>query len=108
MSLKLSNHLFTGPFDVLSHVVRKNHRLQLFAIVLKSGEPWAPSFDVIETGVANNSPLSDPEDVQRKAWSESCGGENCLYLLSPDLRAYPANERENVLKLILQEVQVRS
>ena len=54
MALKLGSYLFTGPFPLEATKVRSNQQPVVYAIIVKQGEPWAPSFRVLYVGFSED------------------------------------------------------
>ena len=54
MSLKLADHLFTGPFAIDTTEVRANQPPVVYAIVAKGGPGWAPVFRVVDIGASSD------------------------------------------------------
>ena len=54
MSLKLADHLFTGPFAIDTTEVRANQPPVVYAIVAKGGPAWAPVFRVVDIGASSD------------------------------------------------------
>lgn len=84
MALKIEGHLFTGPRDFETTVVRRNHRPVVYVILSKEGPPWDPVFRVIDAGYSGDEPLVFAEHEKRAEWQRQCPGKPCLYLLEMD------------------------
>ena len=82
MSLKIRNYLLTGPFDIDDTIVRPNQDPSVYAIVSKGGEPWNPTFKVLEVGDTGETGTKFPEHPNRLAWTQAADGKMGLYLLA--------------------------
>ncbi len=100
MSLKIKNHLFTGPFDIESASVRANQDPAVYAVVAKGGEPWNPVFKVLETGDTGEAGLKFTEHPHKASWTETAAGKPGVYLLHFSRKEVSASERAAVLDTI--------
>lgn len=90
MGLKLSNFLFTGPFNIEETIVRGNQNPVVFAIISKEGEPWNPSFRLLDVGVSDLEGVRFSTHTDRPMWETEANGDIGIYLLDfprkdPDL-----------------------
>lgn len=105
MALKLAGHLFTGPFPVETTQVRSNQAPVVFAIIAKEGEPWAPSFRVIDIGFSEDQGLRFSEHSRRAAWGAEAGGEAKLgvYLFYAPKSEYALADRQSLAAELTQK-----
>jgi hypothetical protein len=68
MSLKLCDHLFTGPFEIDSAEVRANQPPVVYAIVAKGGASWAPTFRIVDVGTSPEEGVCFSKHQRRSEW----------------------------------------
>jgi hypothetical protein len=95
MSLKLADHLFTGPFPIDTEV-RANQPPVVYAIVAKGGPAWAPVFRIIDIGASPDEGLRFADHPQRSAWSAAGGEALSVYLFYAPRSKYSAADRERM------------
>jgi len=93
MALKLSGHLFTGPFPIDTTEVRSNQAPVVYAIIAKGGEPWAPSFRVIDIGFSEDRGVRFADLPNRAAWIAEGGAQVAVYLFYAPKSEYSLEER---------------
>lgn len=81
MSLKIGDHLFTGPFQVDKTRVRANHPPAVYAIICKGGQPWDPTFRLLDVGETGENGIVFAEHERLAQWEADNDGELCVYLL---------------------------
>jgi len=82
MSLKIKNFLLTGPFGIDETTVRANQDPAVFAIVSKGGEPWNPTFKVLDVGETGDAGTVFANHPNRSAWAEGADGKLGIYFLT--------------------------
>lgn len=80
MSLKIGNHLFTGPFPLAETVIRHNHARAVFAVVVKEGLPWDPVFRLLAIGISPPQGMAFTADPCYPAWVAASQGLAVVYL----------------------------
>ncbi len=93
MAIKLSGFLFTGPFPIDSTEVRSNQSPVVYAIIVKAGEPWSPSFRVIDVGCSEDKSLRFSDLLNRDQWAEQYGKQASVYLFYASRSEYSADQR---------------
>jgi hypothetical protein len=96
MALKLAGHLFTGPFPVDTTEVRSNQAPVVYAIIAKGGEPWAPTFRVLDIGYSEDKGLRFANLPKHAQWSEQYGDRAAVYLLYTPRSEYSVADREAI------------
>jgi hypothetical protein len=96
MSLKLSGHLFTGPFPVDATEVRANQVPVVYAIIAKGGPSWAPVFRIVHIGSSTESGTRLAEHPNRADWSAKPGESLAVYLFYTRRSEYSAADREQL------------
>ena len=81
MSLKIADHLFYGPFPVDTVTVRANQTPVVFAIVCKGGEPWLPTFRLVDIDCSPDEGVVLAQHPRRREWDRANDGELQVYLL---------------------------
>jgi hypothetical protein len=81
MSLKIGGHLFTGPFELDSTKVPANRIPAVFAIICRAGEPWNPTFRVIDIGASAPAGTYFADHLDRPRWERDNDGKLGVYLL---------------------------
>jgi hypothetical protein len=100
MALKLAGHLFTGPFPVASTEVRSNQAPVVYAIIAKGGEPWAPTFRVIDVGCSEDSGLRFADLPGRASWVLEPGAQPAVYLFYASKSEYSLDRRRAMADLL--------
>jgi hypothetical protein len=80
MGLTIGNHLFYGPFAIDKVTIRKNHHPAVFAVVSRSGEPWNPTFRLLDVGFSGPDGMVATEHPQLSRWREANDGALQIYL----------------------------
>lgn len=80
MGLTIGNHLFYGPFPVEKVTIRKNHHPAVFAVVSRSGEPWNPTFRLLDVGYSGPDGMVAAEHPHLPGWLEENDGSLQIYL----------------------------
>lgn len=93
MALKLAGHLFTGPFPIDTTEVRSNQAPVVYAIIAKGGEPWAPTFRVVDIGCSAESGVRFAELPNRASWSVQDATQPCVYLFYAPRSEYSLERR---------------
>jgi hypothetical protein len=96
MALKLAGHLFTGPFPIDTTEVRSNQTPVVYAIIAKGGDPWAPSFRVVDIGFSEDAGLRFAELLGRASWSTHYGGQLGVYLFYAPRSEYSFEHRRDM------------
>jgi hypothetical protein len=96
MSLKLAEHLFTGPFAIDTAEVRANQPPVVFAVVAKGGPNWAPVFRVVDIGASSDEGLHFADHPRRGDWVAEAGESLGLYFFYAPRSKFPASERERI------------
>jgi hypothetical protein len=95
MALKLAGYLFTGPFPIDTTEVRSNQAPVVYAIIAKGGDPWAPTFRVIDIGFSEDKGVrfaDQPNCVLWREWGEQAG----VYLFYAPRSEYSVERRRAV------------
>src|SRR5262245_2315140 len=95
MGLKIADHLFYGPFAVDAVTVRANQAPVVFAIVSKGGEPWLPTFRLVDIGASPDDGIALAQHPQRHAWN-AAEGETQVYLLDVPRKQADARRRRSL------------
>jgi len=82
MSLKIKNFLLTGPFGIDDAVVRPNQDPAVYAVVSKGGEPWNPTFRVLEVDDTGESGVMFAKHPNRATWTQDADGKLGIYFLN--------------------------
>jgi hypothetical protein len=93
MALKLSGYLFTGPFPIDTTEVRGNQVPVVYAIIAKGGEPWAPSFRVLDIGFSEDTGVRFADLPNCALWTEQYGGQASVYLFYAPRSEYSGADR---------------
>jgi hypothetical protein len=93
MALKLAGRLFTGPFPIDTTEVRSNQAPVVYGIIAKGGEPWAPTFRVVDIGYSEESGVRFAELPNRTSWSTPGGGQLGVYLFYAPRSEYSLEQR---------------
>jgi hypothetical protein len=97
MALKISGHLFTGPYDLDKTVVRRNHLPVIYAVLSKEGPPWDPMFRVIDVGASGEEGIAFGLDARRDGWKAGAKGQVCLYMMPLETSEYRTLEEREAL-----------
>lgn len=97
MGLTIGNHLFYGPFQVEKVVIRKNHHPAVFAVVSRAGEPWNPTFRLLDVGYSGPAGMIAAEHPLLSEWLEANDGALQIYLYDLDPKGGQAAERAAVV-----------
>jgi hypothetical protein len=100
MGLKIANHLFYGPFPVDTVTVRANQAPVVFAIVSRGGEPWLPTFRLIDIGASGDDGIVLAQHPRRAAWTADPNGELQAYLLDVPRKQVDAEHRRRLAEEI--------
>src|SRR5579872_7129672 len=93
MSLKLGGHLFTGPFPIDTTRVRSNQAPVVYAIVIKAGQPWTPSFRVLEVGFSEDTGICFSAHPQSASWTKK---NSAVYLYYAPRSTYSHTDRKRL------------
>jgi hypothetical protein len=96
MALKLAGYLFTGPFAIETTAVRSNQAPVVYAIIAKGGQPWAPSFRVVDVGFSEDSGLSFGDHPRLADWIATGGKQIGVYLFYAPRSEYSVAARERI------------
>jgi hypothetical protein len=102
MALKLAGRLFTGPFPIDTTEVRGNQAPVVYAIIAKQGEPWAPSFRVVDIGYSEESGVRFSEMPNRSSWSAQDGAQVGVYLFYAPRSEYSLEQRRALTEELRQ------
>ncbi len=97
MGLTIGKHLFYGPFQVEKVIIRKNHHPAVFAVVSRSGEPWSPTFRLLDVGYSGPTGMIAAEHPLLSTWLEANDGVLQIYLYDLDQKGGHADERAAVI-----------
>ncbi|UTD29100.1 hypothetical protein [Bradyrhizobium sp. WD16] len=105
MSLKIADFLFYGPFQVATIKVRANQTPVIFAIVCRAGDPWNPTFRLIDIGASPAEGLVLAEQPQRTFWDQENDGELEAYLYdTPASAGFNAEKRTQIVDDIRAQI----
>lgn len=93
MALKLAGHLFTGPFPVETTEIRSNQAPVVYAIIAKGGEPWAPTFRVVDIGYSADAGVRFADLPDREVWTAQGGAQIGVYLFYAPRSEYSVEQR---------------
>jgi hypothetical protein len=93
MALKLAGHLFTGPFPVETTEIRSNQAPVVYAIIAKGGEPWAPTFRVVDIGYSADAGVRFADLPNRGNWTSQGGAQLGVYLFYAPRSEYSVEQR---------------
>jgi hypothetical protein len=96
MALKLRGHLFTGPFPIDTTEVRSNQAPVVYAIIAKGGDPWAPTFRIIDIGFSEDDGLRFADLPSRESWSAAGDGQLSVYLFYAPRSEYSLEQRRTM------------
>jgi hypothetical protein len=102
MALKLAGHLFTGPFPIDSTEVRGNQPPVVYAIIAKGGEPWAPTFRVLDIGFSGDTGVRFGELPNCAAWVADGGPQVGVYLFYAPRSEYSLDQRRSMADALRQ------
>src|SRR2546423_236425 len=100
MALKLAGHLFTGPFPLETTEVRSNQAPVVYAIIAKGGEPWAPTFRVIEVGLSGDAGMRFASLPQFASWKAEWGAQIGVYLFYAPRSEYSLDDRRTMAQAL--------
>lgn len=103
MALKLSGYLFTGPFPIGTTEIRSNQAPVVYAIIAKGGEPWAPSFRVIDIGFSEDKGLRFADLPNQAQWVELYGRQTSVYLFYAPKSEYSTDLRRALAESLRQK-----
>ncbi len=103
MALKLAGHLFTGPFPIDTTEVRSNHAPVVYAIIARGGEPWAPTFRVVDIGFSEDAGLRFIELRNRASWSVPDSARLGVYLFYAPRSGYSLQQRREMAESLRQK-----
>src|SRR5262249_27233952 len=98
MGLKISGRLFYGPSPIDKVVIKKNHPPALFAIVSRTGDPWNPTFRLIDIGFSGAEGMVLADHPRRSQWEAENDGALQVYLL--DLKRHEGDPAERAHAII--------
>jgi hypothetical protein len=81
MGLKIADYLFYGPFPIDDVRVRANQAPVVFAIVCKGGEPWLPTFRLVDIDHSPDDGVVVAQHQRRSDWERANDGVLQVYLL---------------------------
>ena len=81
MGLKISGRLFYGPSSIDKVIVKKNHSPVVFAIISRTGDPWNPSFRLLDVGYSGTEGMTLSGHPKVSQWQAENEGELQVYLL---------------------------
>ena len=93
MALKLAGYLFTGPFPIETTEIRSNQAPVVYAIIAKGGDPWAPTFRVIDVGSSHDEGVRFADLPDCAAWKQTGGAHVAVYLFYAPRSQYSADDR---------------
>ena len=96
MSLKLADHLFTGPFDLEKTEVRANQPPVVYAVIAKGGQAWAPVFRVIDIGASPDAGLHFAAHPRCSDWRAEGGEAVGIYLFYAPRSKFTSADRERI------------
>ena len=96
MSLKLAEHLFTGPFAIDTTEVRANQPPVVYAIVAKGGPAWAPVFRIVDVGASPDDGLRFADHPRRGDWTAAASESVGVYFFYAPRSKFTAAERERI------------
>ena len=96
MSLKLADHLFTGPFPIDTTEIRSNQVPVVYAIVAKGGQPWAPVFRIVDVGATPDKGLRFCDHPRRQEWRVGVQENLGIYLFYAPRSKFSASQREQL------------
>jgi len=98
MSLKIADFLFYGPFQISKIKVRANQAPVIYAIVCRAGDPWNPTFRLIDIGASPVEGFVLAEHPQRDVWDQENDGELEAYLYdAPASEGFTADRRSQIV-----------
>ncbi len=94
MALKIAERLFTGPYALDESRVRKNQSAAVYAIISRSGEPWNPTFRLIDVDETGDQGVHFRTHEKRPEWERYNDGELSIYFFYMSVRAgHTADQR---------------
>jgi hypothetical protein len=96
MALKLSGNLFTGPFPIERTEIRANQPPVVYAIIARGGEPWAPTFRVLDIGFSEENGFRFGDAPNRAAWTAEAGAQIGVYLFYAPREEYSRDQRRSL------------
>ena len=99
MGLKISGRLFYGPSSIDNVVVKKNHSPVVFAIISRTGDPWNPSFRLLDVDYSGTEGMALSQHPRASRWQAENDGELQVYLL--DLKRHdgdPATRAQTIIE----------
>lgn len=102
MALKLAGHLFTGPFPIDTTEVRSNQSPVVYAIIAKAGDPWSPTFRVVDVGFSDASGVRFADLPNRASWSAQNGAQLGVYLYYAPRSEYSDEQRRALAENLRQ------
>jgi hypothetical protein len=103
MALKLAGRLFTGPFPIATTEVRSNQTPVVYAIIAKGGDPWAPTFRVVDIGYSHESGVRFAELPNRTSWSVQSATQLGVYLFYAPRSEYSLDQRRALAEELRQK-----
>jgi hypothetical protein len=101
MALKIAGRLFTGPYSLDESRVRKNQPAAVYAIISRSGEPWNPTFRLIDVDETGEQDVHFRTHRKRPEWERHDDGELSIYFFYMSVRAgHTADERRRLVDAI--------
>ena len=103
MALKLAGHLFTGPFPIDTTEVRSNQTPVVYAIIAKGGEPWTPTFRVLNIGFSEDAGVRFSDLPNRGVWAEQGRAQVGIYLFYAPRSEYSLEQRRAMAERLRQK-----
>jgi hypothetical protein len=103
MALKLAGRLFTGPFPIATTEVRSNHVPVVYAIIVKGGDPWAPTFRVVDIGYSEDAGVRFAELPNRASCSGQSAPQPSVYLFYAPRSEYSLEQRRALAEELRQK-----
>lgn len=106
MSIKIAGHLFYGPFEIEKVKLRGNQIPVVVAVVCRAGEPWNPTFRLVDMDCSGANGLILADHPRRVVWErESAGGHLEAYLLdTPASQGFTETSRRELISDICSKV----
>ncbi len=109
MSLKIADYLFYGPFLVEKVRIRGNQVPVVFAVVCRRGEPWNPTYRLMDIGYSGSDGLVLADHPDRRSWEDGNIGELEVYLYdAPASQGFDDNARAELVREIKEWLDPRA
>jgi hypothetical protein len=106
MSIKVKGLLFTGPYELETTTVRRNHTAVVYIVVDKVGEAWDPKYRIMDVDETAGNSVEFKSHPELANWKAAARGKICLYFYTPDVDSGDlAAIRQNVVTMIRSELQ---